>query len=258
MKSAARVQALVLRAFDFGETSQILHLLTREEGRIHGIAKGARRLQGEFRGGADLLVLGEARVYARKPSSDLRTLGAFRATEHFPGIRDRIARFHAASHVGAFVLGYTQEEQPHPTLFDLAVAALRMIERADDVQSDAAVLGFEAMALGLLGLAPVLTRCVVCGKEARNVRTTRLSAVKGGLLCTPCRGEDPRATPLSGDAATALRELADGPLVRALARPPAADVRREIRTALDRWTEMHLDRPLRTAAALGRTGDAPH
>ena len=36
------MQALALRAFDYGETSQILHLFTREEGRIHGIANPAK------------------------------------------------------------------------------------------------------------------------------------------------------------------------------------------------------------------------
>jgi DNA repair protein RecO (recombination protein O) len=247
VKSGSPAAALVLRTFDYGESSLVLHLLTREEGRIHGIAKGARRLQGDSHGGPDLLTLGVARVYPRKPESDLRVLGAFRATEDFPGLRGTIARFHAAQHVAALVLAFTREEQPHPELFDLTVAALRLLESADDGAADALALGFEAMSLRLLGFAPELSRCVVCGKPARNVRTTRLSALRGGLLCTPCRGEDARAPALSGASVEALRGLAEGPLVAAAAHAPAPAVRREIRAALDRWTEMHLDRPLGTS-----------
>ena len=251
MKSGSAVEALVLRSFDYGESSLILHLLTRDEGRVHGIAKGARRLKGEYRGGPDLLALGAAKLYARKATSDLRTLGAFRVTEDFPGVRGTIARFHAASHVAALVLAFTREEQPHPDLFDLTVAALRLLEGADDAQADGIALGFEAMALRLLGFAPETSRCVVCGKAARNVKTTRLSALRGGLLCTSCRGEDPRAPTLSGAAVEVLRSLSEGPLVHAAAEPPPAAVRRELRTVLDRWTETHLDRPLPTARRPG-------
>lgn len=251
MKGGSPVLAIVLRRFDYGESSLILHLLSREEGRLHGIAKGARRLEGEYRGGPDVLSLGVAKVYPRRPGSDLRTIGGFRTTEDFAGVRGTIPRFHAASHVGALVLAFTREEQPHPDLFDLTAAALRLLEEADDAQADAIALAFETMALRLLGFAPEVSRCVVCGKPARNVRTTRLSALRGGLLCTPCRGEDARAATLSGAAVEALRALSEGPLVAAAAHPPPEKVRREVRAALDLWTEMHLDRPLRTARRPG-------
>ena len=79
MSAARRTQALVLRAYEYGETSQILHLFTRDEGRVHGIAKGARRLNGAFHGGADSLQMGEALVYPRRAGAELRTLGGFSA-----------------------------------------------------------------------------------------------------------------------------------------------------------------------------------
>ena len=39
--SAEKAQALVLRALPFGETSAIITLLTREVGKVRGLAKGA-------------------------------------------------------------------------------------------------------------------------------------------------------------------------------------------------------------------------
>jgi recombinational DNA repair protein (RecF pathway) len=200
-------------------------------------------------------------------------------------VRERLDRFHAAAHVAAILLAFATEEEPHADLFDLAVAALRLIADADGAAAarsaapaaavaeplaaypaaaavratparaaapgtgaaDAVATGFEAMTLRLLGFGPELSRCVVCSRPARNVRTARLSPRRGGLLCSKCRAEDPHAPELSGAAVAALRALCDGPLVSApeVAADPA--VRRAVRDALDRWSETLLDRPLRTA-----------
>jgi DNA repair protein RecO (recombination protein O) len=221
-------------------------------GRVHGIAKGAKRLKGAFRGGVDALVLGQARIYARRGSAELRVIGSFDATEPFSGLRGRLSRFHGASHVAALLLAFTHEEQPHPELFDLATAALRLLASADDDSAEAYAAGFEAMALGLLGFAPELTRCADCGRPARNVVTARVSPLKGGLLCSQCRSADPRAPELSGEAVAALRALSAGPIVDAPALGGAPPVLRAVRDALDRWSETLIDRPLRTSRTAHR------
>jgi DNA repair protein RecO (recombination protein O) len=250
VSSARRAQALVLRAYDYGETSQVLHLLTREEGRVHGIAKGARRLNGSFHGGADSLHLGEALVYPRRPGAELRTLGGFSATTHFPGLRERIPRFSAATHVLALLLAFTREEAPDPFVFDLAVSALRLLEVADDAQAQAIGVFFEAMLLRHAGFLPDLAQCAVCGKPARNVTTARLSPLRGGLLCRDCAAEDAEALRVSGAVVAALRTASAGPLAAALRTRPDAATARGLREALDAWTTVVLDRPLRTSRFL--------
>lgn len=244
--------ALVLRTFEYSEHSQVAHLLTLEEGRVHGIAKGARRLNGAFHGGLDALALGDLSLYARRPGAGLRTLAGFRVRTAFPGLRRRLARFHAAEHVRALVLSFAREEQAAPDLFALTVSALRLLELATDGEAPSVGLGFEAMLLGLSGFAPELTRCVRCERPARNVHTARLSALRGGLLCRTCRGEDPGAPEISGRAVAALVALADGPLVRAARLPDESALRGEIASALEVWTSAILDRRLATRAAMMR------
>ena len=240
----------MLRTFDYGETSQILHVLTREEGRVHGIAKGARRLNGAFHGGVDALHLGDASIYPRRPGAELRTFGGFATITHFPGLRERIGRFHAASHVMAIVLALTREEEPDAFVFDLAVAALRLLETAGDAACVAIGLGFEAMMLNRAGFLPELTRCVACGKAARNVKKARLSPLRGGLLCRDCGDEDRGAAEVTGPVVTALVKLGGGPLAAAVNLPLDAELRRALRDTLDRWTTHTLDRPLSTARFL--------
>lgn len=247
-----RVHALVLRTFEYSEHSQVVQLLTLEEGRVHGLAKGARRLNGAFHGGFDPLALGELELYDRRPGAGLRTLASFRVATHFPELRRDLDRFRAAEHVRALVLAFTHEEQEAPELFELAVSALRLLEVADGPTAALLALAFEAMLLGLTGFAPELTRCVRCERPARNVHTARLSVLRGGLLCRTCRGEDPGARDVSGRAVAALVALGDGPLLRATRLPHDPVLCGEIAAALDAWTSAILDRRLPTRP--GATG----
>ena len=245
-------RALVLRTIEFSENSQVAHFLTLEEGRIHGIAKGARRLKGAFHGGLDMLSLGTLGLYPRKPGAGLRTLSSFRVETHFPGLRRSLERFHSAEHVRALVLSFAREEQESPALFELTVSALRLIEVADGLAAVAVAFGFEAMLLHISGFFPEFTRCVRCDRAARNVHTTRLSALRGGLLCRRCRGEDPGAPEIDGRTVAALVTLGAGPLVHAARLPADPALRHSISNALDTWTSSILDRRLPTRAALMR------
>jgi DNA repair protein RecO (recombination protein O) len=186
-------------------------------------------------------------VYGRRAGNQLRTLGSFVGITSFPGLRETPARFHNAFHLAALVLAFAREEQPLPALFELTISALRLLEEADDDEAQALGLGYEAMVLTHLGFGPELTRCVECERPARNIQVTRLSGLRGGLLCRNCRHRDQRAVQVSGLAVASLVGLCSGPLVRALGLPPDPRLRREIRGALDGWTTTVLDRPLRTA-----------
>ena len=250
----SQVDALILRTFEYSENSQVAHILTLEEGRIHGLAKGARRLNGAFHGGLDALALGKLGLYPRRPGAGLRTLASFRVVTHFPGLRRRLPRFHAAEHARALVLAFAREEQACPELFHLTLSLLGMLEVSVEHEAPALGLGFEAMVLAEAGFAPELTRCVRCERPARNVHTARLSVLRGGLLCRSCRGEDPGAPEVSGRAVATLVSLGKGPLVHAARLPADAELRGEVAGALDSWTSAILDRRLDTRAAMLRAG----
>ncbi|MGH2652227.1 MAG: DNA repair protein RecO, partial [Actinomycetota bacterium] len=50
-----RSEAFVLRAIPLGESDRIVSFLTREEGRIRGVARNARRSRRRFGGSLELL-----------------------------------------------------------------------------------------------------------------------------------------------------------------------------------------------------------
>ena len=67
-------QAICLRLLDWSETSQIVQLLTREHGKVSGLAKGSKRFApssiARFSGGIELMTGGEL-LANHKPTTDL-------------------------------------------------------------------------------------------------------------------------------------------------------------------------------------------
>src|SRR5258708_16792118 len=98
-----KTDALVLRAIDYSETSQIGWFFTREHGRVNAIAKGARGPRSPFEGALEPLVRGEILFYRkRRQATDedgLDLLKEFDPRDHYPGIRGDLGRFYRGSYV---------------------------------------------------------------------------------------------------------------------------------------------------------------
>ena len=138
----------------------------------------------------------------------------------------------------------TEPHDPHPILFDEAIATLAQLHEASDPRF--AMLRFELLLLREIGNLPGLTHCSVCEAEAAASRGSKFWITASGLLCEACGKPEYAASAiqpgsvrllqlLSGDAAPDYSELA----------PPATqtkEVRRIITAAvchaLDRRPKM--------------------
>lgn len=195
--------ALVLRSVEFSETSLIVTLLTRQLGKIHALAKGARRLKSPFESALDLLAVCRI-VFLRKSSDALDLLTEAKLQRSFR-VRGRDLRsLYAAYYVAELVDGLTDDYDPHPELFDLADQTLLALSQGEHVARR--VLRFELGALGLVGHLPSLETCVECGQPAEPVGgRVAFGQLDGGVLCEGCRAGK-RQVALVGPAA--LRTMA--------------------------------------------------
>jgi DNA repair protein RecO (recombination protein O) len=183
-----RTPALVLRKFEYGETSQVVHLLTRDRGRVHALAKGALREKSPFGGPLDLLDEGEARYYPRRDG--LAVLASFDRGPGFPGLRRDLVRLEAAFGVLEILADASGEDHEDAALFDLGAGALRSLAGAPPERVPLLLLRFDLLALAALGIGPVLDPCVGCGTPLAATKSPSLSAARGGTLCGACRGSD--------------------------------------------------------------------
>src|SRR5206468_3885753 len=96
---------------------------------------------------------------------------------------------------------WTEENDPHPQLFDEALAALQ--EFTEPVGPR--VARFELVLLRELGYSPLLDICAVCHAPAETA--SAFSAAAGGVLCAGCAPRQRDRRPLSPDCREALRRL---------------------------------------------------
>jgi DNA repair protein RecO (recombination protein O) len=241
--------AIVLRLYEFSETSWVVHLLTRELGRVHALAKGARRARP--RGGEHLDLLARAEVVLlRKPTAALATLTEYAVRDNFPAIRSSLPRLHAAYFLGELVHEVSRENERNEALYAAAVDGLAGLERAPREAIEATLLGFEARFLAAAGYWPEVRRCVHCRREPAADERIGFSAKRGGILCSRCLGEDPAYQRADRGSLVVLASLA---AIRGDAldrvRLPARTFA-EVRRVLDPYYEYVFERPLRTARFL--------
>src|SRR5712691_8275511 len=123
---AEKALALVVRTTDWSETSRIATLWTREFGKVRVLAKGGRRLKSAFENALDLLTLCDI-VLLRKSSGSLDLLTEAQVVERFPQLRTDLPALYAAYYVAELLSDWTEDYDPHPSLFDEAVQALRTL-----------------------------------------------------------------------------------------------------------------------------------
>jgi DNA repair protein RecO (recombination protein O) len=243
---AFRTEAVVLRSLRFGEADRIVHLFTRERGRVGAIAKGARR--GRSRLGALLEPFSHVDIQLHEGRGDLATVtGADLLRSH-----QTLAQHPYRLAVGCIgleaVLRLFIDHDPSPRAFDGLVRFMDLLD-ADDrlLQSgrqgtgddaarpalDSLALSFQLKLLWLAGYLPHLVGCASCGRDATLVA---FSAAAGGGVCETCQAG---AIPVSPGTFTGMRGLLEQPLadVGAVDLPPKQA--REVLRAVELLYEHH-------------------
>jgi DNA repair protein RecO (recombination protein O) len=222
--------ALVLRTTDWSESSRIATLWTREFGKVRALAKGGRRLKSNFESALDLLTLCRI-VVLRKSSGSLDLLTEAQVVERFARLRQSLPALYAAYYIAELLADWTQEYDPHPALFDEALAALRDLGQPG-VEAGPRVARFELATLRELGYTPALEGCAACGAAAvvSADRGVAFSPAAGGVVCADCRPRHRDACPLSPGGWRVLREEA-----RSWRETWDPAVRNEVRQVLNRY-----------------------
>ena len=189
MSATARTavqQALVWQRSDFRETSQLVTLITREQGKVITLAKGSHRHNSPFLGCIDFLNLVEARL----SRGSLPLLYPVKLLHEHRGLRQP-RRYLAASYLvelfdPAFPHGRVDQE-----LFDLLAGGLRLLERCPSQVIPQVLMGVELRLLGELGVKPPLGACARCGRRAQLYPALHEPA----LLCPQHRDGSCRPVP---------------------------------------------------------------
>ncbi|HJV60902.1 MAG TPA: DNA repair protein RecO [Albitalea sp.] len=159
---ASTLSAYVLHRYDWSESSLILDLFTREQGRIAAAAKGAKRPYSQLR--SVLLPFQRIQVaLGRVPKSERADESAsevqnLRSAEWAggPAMLTGAALF-SGFYLNELLMKLVARHDPHPALFDAYAETLPALARPDDAQVQAALRAFEVVLLKEVGVLPDLS-----------------------------------------------------------------------------------------------------
>ena len=152
------LSAYVLHRYDWSESSLILDLFTREQGRLAVAAKGAKRPHSQLRSvllpfQRTLVSLG--RVPSGEAASEVQTL---RSAEWAGGAAMLTgAALFSGFYLNELLMKQLARQDPHPVLFDVYAATLPGLASNDEAQVQAALRAFELSLLSQVGVLPDLS-----------------------------------------------------------------------------------------------------
>src|SRR5438046_3569423 len=162
-RAAAHLEAYVLHRYDWSETSLILDLFTREQGRLAVAAKGAKRPYSQLRS----VLLPFQRIHVglgRVPKADangeepVNEVQNLRSAEWAGGAAMLTgAALFSGFYLNELLMKLIARHDPHPALFDAYAETLPSMASADDALVQAALRAFELVLLKEIGLLRDLT-----------------------------------------------------------------------------------------------------
>ncbi|HEY1091508.1 MAG TPA: DNA repair protein RecO [Burkholderiaceae bacterium] len=241
-RAPAVQQAFVLHHYDWSESSLVLDLFTREQGRMAVVAKGAKRPYSQLR--PVLLPFQRIQVSLSKPlkgEEGLSEVVTLRGAEWLGGSVLPVGQaLFSGYYLNELLLKLLARQDPHPALFDAYADTLPELHASEDAQSQAALRAFELRLLAEAGLLPDLslatltqTPVLAAQRYALSPESGVIAAADDSALLDGALLIQLQAALLHGSGA-ALRQACMGAL------PP-------LRTVLRGLLHYHLgQRPLRT------------
>jgi DNA repair protein RecO (recombination protein O) len=234
-------EALILRSFPLGEADRLVSFISRSEGRMRGVASGARRPKSRF--GSTLEMFSYVRIwFYERETRELVRINQCELIESFLEVqRDYAVSLALAlvSEVTEAVLGDHEVAEPN---FRLLLLIARAIKAGAKLPLALAYFAFWTVRLG--GWMPALDRCSRCGAAL----TGRASLARSGLFCPNCTLPGDRAIPQ--ETLNLARRMAAEKLEQLTAADFSAAVIDELKDQMLNLIEQHIEKKLQTRRML--------
>jgi len=248
MRPTHATPAIVLRSRPYGESDKIVSLLTERYGKIAGIAKGALRSRKRFVNSLEPFSLVNLRFQER--ANGLVFILASDLICGFRRLATSLEQISHASYLVEITDGLTGERDENLALFEHLSGGLRHLE--EHGSSLRFLTSFELKLLKLAGYQPVLDGCKRCGENRLEHSSAywHFSPLDGGILCGLCARARKEVLPLGAAAVEILIALqAESRELPACISLPFSVVQ-EVRAALLRFIQFHVDGEIKSAPFL--------
>jgi DNA repair protein RecO (recombination protein O) len=240
--------AIVLRTRDYAEADRIVTLLTRDFGKLSGIAKGAKASRRRFE--RKLEPFTQAILYfRRRPHGQLVFIIRAERIDGAPPELGDLGRIALGSYMLELADALTTEEAEAVAAYEVLADGLEVLGRT--TPTTALRQAFELKILQAAGFGLDFGRCRLCGIGEPQGSSVYFVPSRGGIVCPRCRAQAVEsAVRIDTSSAAALARLSRRPLADSVTLHPGGA---DCSSAIARFLATILDRKLRSVDFLNST-----
>jgi DNA repair protein RecO (recombination protein O) len=236
-----KTEGIVLKSFDFRETSRIATFFTRDFGKVKGVLKGVRKDPKKFGSSVEKFSLNDI-VYYYHRNSDLHLVSHCDMKDFFSGLRRDLDRMTAASYASELVDTLIVPEEKNLEIYNLMQVFLKCLQTDPDIAK--LIYTFQIRVLSFSGFKPHLEDCVSCGRKV--TASPCFSLRLGGLVCGPCRSAcgptgTGEVTSISLGAVASILHIQRNNWEASLRLSMSPVIRKELKYILNHFLTFHLE-----------------
>jgi DNA repair protein RecO (recombination protein O) len=184
MSQIIKTEAVVLSKINYGDTSSIVSLFTKDEGKISAIAKGARSPKSKYGRIIDpinyLLI-----VFYKKDSREVQLISDAEILDYFPAIKTDLEKLKYAYAIIELVKNLLAEHDVNKVLFTGIVRILSKLNTSKE-KPEVSFGRFFIFVLKQVGYEIQIEKCAFCGNENMHIEDLYFHFEKG-LICSKCK-----------------------------------------------------------------------
>ncbi len=236
-------EAIVVRTYPLREADLLVTLFTRAEGKVHGVARSAKKSKRRFGGALEPLTYVRA-FYDVRERQDLVRLDSCEVLESPMACEVTYARAVALGHIAEVLDELLPDHEANDAIFRLTLSVLHVLTGPEIWMP---ITYFDLWLTRLVGFLPELTECVVCGRNLNGDRAY-FHALADGLMCADDRrlASSELSSPSRVLAAQMFREPVSQFSEFCWPKSQGADLRKCLMQILQR----HIEKKLVTAGML--------
>lgn len=173
-----KVLGIIISDVNYGESSKVLNVFTKEHGRIGIISKGCRNLKSKLRSVSTKLTYGYFNIYYKEEG--LSTLISVDILNELIKTKKDLIKIGCS----AYLLDLTNQvlkQTNNKEIFPILISSIEKIEDGIDPLSITNVV--ELKYLKYLGVIPILECCSICNNSTDIIT---ISSEAGGYICKKC------------------------------------------------------------------------
>jgi len=242
-------EAIVLRTYPLKEADLIVSFLTRDQGKLRGVAKRARKPKNGF--GASLERLSHGKMfYFQRETRDLVNLDACELIHSHFGLHGDYTVSVALDYISEVSEQFLPAAEVNEKFFRLLLASLEHLrESARNVWR--VVTYFSLWVVRLGGLLPALDVCMSCGawlEDPEHPERAFFSRTADGFQCSGCKGNG--SWEMSLESRAIAMEMLKTPVAQVSGEGWPKETAADLRRFLIQRMEDAIERRLITAPVL--------